>query len=264
MSPKRRSAKTRASSGCGLACQALLTIARRFAQLAGLGEHAAGERGGRHQRRRQLRRFERKRLGVVAVGLFGRERAGGEHHRALAAIDRLVERALGAFEERQRAGPIAGGAAEFEHGFAGPGERRTGPHRLFGEGAGAGEIAAPLRLDEQAVQAERLGIGAARHGAESAFGGFAVAGELRRLRVSSSASGSAGAMRLASALCLRAASEIAGADGDEPARDRLVGALAAAAVQQIEQRERRIQHGAQQVHSSARTAIAASTARPAP
>ena len=40
-----------------------------------------------------------------------------------------------------------------------------------------------MRFDEQAMQAERLGVGAARHGAEGAFGAFAVARELRRLRV---------------------------------------------------------------------------------
>ena len=57
-----------------------------------------------------------------------------------------------------------------------------GARRLLGVGARAREIVAALRLDEQAVQAERLGVGAARHGAEGALGAVAVAGELRRLR----------------------------------------------------------------------------------
>ena len=37
------------------------------AQVAGLAEQPAGERGGRHQRRRELDRFERQRAGAVAV-----------------------------------------------------------------------------------------------------------------------------------------------------------------------------------------------------
>jgi hypothetical protein len=36
-------------------------------------------------------------------------------------------------------------------------------------------IVAAMRFDEQAMEAERLGVGAACHGAEGAFGAFAVA-----------------------------------------------------------------------------------------
>ena len=93
-SPNRRSENTWARSGCGCASHALWSDARGFAQFAALGQHAAGKRRRRHESRRELCRFERQRLGAVAVGFFGGERARGEHHRALAAIAFLVERAL--------------------------------------------------------------------------------------------------------------------------------------------------------------------------
>ncbi len=39
-----------------------------------------------------------------------------------------------------------------------------------------------MRFDMEPMQAEGLGVGAARHGAEGAIGGVAVAGKLRGLR----------------------------------------------------------------------------------
>lgn len=121
-------------------------------------------------------RFKRKALGGIAVGVLDRLRARGEQHGALAAVGRLVERIPVALEQRQRAGPVAGGAAEFEHGAAGPAERRRGARRFLGESLRGHAIVAAPRLDEQAVQAKRLGIGAIGHGMEHALGRFAVTG----------------------------------------------------------------------------------------
>ena len=109
-------------------------------------------------------------------------RARGQQHGALAAIDRLVESAPVAFQKSQRTGPVAGGAAEFEHRAPGPAQRRRGSHRLLRISTRAAGIVTAARLDEQAVQAERLGVGAACHRAEGAVGAVAVAGELCRLR----------------------------------------------------------------------------------
>ncbi len=157
------------------------------------------------------------------------QRAGGEQHRALTAIGFLVERGLLAFEQRQRTGPIAGEAAEFEHGLAGPAKRRVVARRFFGKSMGAGVIAAPLRLDEQAAQAERLGVGAARHIAENAVGRVAIAAELRRLCAQQQRQRFGRRQTLGVGGVLARRGEIAGADRNQPARDRLIGAFTAAA-----------------------------------
>ena len=100
-------------------------------------EQAAGELGRGHERRRELQRVERERARAVAVGLLGGERARGEQHRALAAVFGLVDQAVAAVavERRERAGPVAGGAAEFQRRLAGPAERGRGVRGLLGIGA---------------------------------------------------------------------------------------------------------------------------------
>ena len=213
-----------------MARQALLQHSRRLAQFAALGEHAAGERRRRHESRRELCRFERKGLRIVAVGFLGGERARRQHHRALAAIAFLVERALVAFQQRQRAGPIAGRAAEFEHRLAGPTERWIGPRRFLGKRVRADEIVAAAGLDEKSMQAERLGIGAACHGAKGRIRRFTIAGELRRLRAEKQRQRFSRRDALGFGGVLARGNEIAGADGDQTARDRLIGALTAATV----------------------------------
>ena len=142
-----------------------------------------GQHRRRHQRRRELCRFQRERLSIVAIGLLRCERTRREHHRALAAIALLVERPSVGFEERKRAGPVAGEAAEFEHRFAGPAERWADARRLLCKCLRAGVVAAASRLDEEPVQAKRFGVGPARHGAEGAVGRLGIAAKLRRLRM---------------------------------------------------------------------------------
>src|SRR5580704_12817118 len=117
-----------------------------FAEFAALGQHAAGERRRGYERRRKLARLKRKRLGVVAIRLFGGERTRREHHRALPAIAILAERTPIVFKERERAGPIAGAAAKFQHRLAGPAERGVFARRFLGKSMGDGVIATASRL----------------------------------------------------------------------------------------------------------------------
>ena len=146
----------------------------------------------------------------------------------------------------ERAGPIAGSAAKLLHGAARPAERGRGAHSLLGVGARAGQIAAPLRLDIEAVQAERLGVGAARHGAESVFGSVAVAGELRRLRGEKKRQRLAGSDAIDGSGMQAGSGGIAGADRDQAVRDRLVGTRAAALAPQSADHRGRAQHEADQ------------------
>ena len=75
-----------------------------------------------------------------------------------------------AFEPIERARPVAGDGAEFQYRLPGPGRRGAVLRRLLGvDFRGVSVVAAP-RLDEQAVQAEQLGVVAARHRLEGARG----------------------------------------------------------------------------------------------
>ena len=161
-SPKRRSEKTCAKSGCGCASHALWTMRaalRSSPPSASMrpASAAAGAKVGA-----SFAASSADALARVAIGLLGGKRARGEHHRALAAIAFVVERALVALKQRQRAGPVAGDAELFQHRLAGPAERGIFARRFLGESMRAVAIAAALRFDEQAVQPERLGVGAAR------------------------------------------------------------------------------------------------------
>ena len=100
--------------------------ARGFAQFAGFGEEAPGQRGGGNEIGRELHGFQREDFRIVAIGMFERQRARGQQHGALAPIIGLVGggRLPVAIEHVERAGPVAGGAAQLQHGLAGPGQRR--------------------------------------------------------------------------------------------------------------------------------------------
>ena len=160
-----------------------------LAQLAGLAEQPAGERGGRHQGGGEPDGGERQRAGAGAIGRLGGERLRGQEHGALARIGGLVDEAgpLVALQPIERAGPIAGGAAKVQHRMAGPGGRGGIARRFLGDQPRGRLILAALRLDEQAVQAEQPGVGAQRHRLEGALGAGTVAGELRGLRAQAAA-----------------------------------------------------------------------------
>ena len=161
-----------------------LDDAHGAAHLMRLAFEFRGEHRGRHQRRRQLHRLHRAFARQIAVDLFQLQRARGEQHAALAAVGRLVDQAGGEIvvEDRQRAAPVAPGAAEAEHGMRGPGRRRRNLQRLIRDHHGRDRIVGALRLDEQAAQAEQARIVALGHGAEGALRALAIAFELRRLR----------------------------------------------------------------------------------
>ena len=118
-----------------------------------------------------------------------------------------------------------------------------------------------MRLDIEAMQAERLGVGAARHGAEGAIGGVAVARKLRRLRGEQQRQRLAGRDPVDFGRKPARGGDIAGADGDQPVRDRLIGAHAAAVAAQVGEQSRRTPDGAdetpERTNSATSTRIAA-------
>src|SRR5262249_62294055 len=117
-----------------------------------------------------------------AVGKGQRRR--GEQPGARAAMGAPIDKpALQVWiEPLERAAPVAGGAAEFEHRLRRPYRHRGVARRLLGEAERRGMVLAPLRLDEEAVQAEHAGVVALRHLLEGGDGAVAIAVELRALR----------------------------------------------------------------------------------
>ena len=198
----------------------LLQNLARLALLARFRQPPPGQRRRRHQIGRELDRFQHRGARAVAVDLLQRQRAGGQQHRALAAVVGFLERALHGIERVERAGPVGGGAAIVEHRLSGPGERRRGLGRFLGGEPRGLRIVAPLRLDIEPAQAEQLGVVAPGHVAEGALGAGAVAGHLRRLRGEQQRQRIAGRQpRRVVGRAARAA-QIAGADRDQSARDR--------------------------------------------
>ena len=109
-----------------------------------------------------------------------------------------------------------------------------------------GVIAAAAGLDIEAVKSERLGVVAARHRTEERVGRVGVAAKLRRLRTQQERERFGGRDARDFSRMQARRGQIAGADRDQAARYRLVGALAAPAVQLPAQDERRAQGDAQQ------------------
>ena len=86
----------------------------------------ARQHRGRHQRRRELDRFHDDLARQVAVEVFKLQRTRRQQHAALAPVRRLVDQARGevVVEDRQRAFPVALGAAIPQHGLRRPGRSR--------------------------------------------------------------------------------------------------------------------------------------------
>src|SRR5262249_48529511 len=116
---------------------------------------------------------------------------------------------------------------------------------LFGIGPRRRDIAAALGFNKKAAQAEKLGVGAARHFGEGALRRLAIAGELRRLR----------AEQERQRFARRQASRVLGvfargmrittADGDQAAGYRLIAFGAATVAQEEREEIRRTYNGAQ-------------------
>ena len=145
----------------------------------------ARQHRGRHQRRRQFYSFHDGLARQVAVEVFQFQRARRQQHAALPPPRGLVDQAgcEVVVEDRQRAGPVALGAAKSQHGLRRPGRSRRKFYGLFGDRRRREGIVGALRFDEQPAQAEQPCILALGHGAEGALRAFAVAVELRGLRV---------------------------------------------------------------------------------
>src|SRR5262249_48601812 len=118
----------------------------------------------------------------VAIGVFHCQRPRGEQHGALTPIRRFIDHAPLLLEQIEGAGPVTVAAARLEHGRAGPAERWGDAGGLLRIGASATGIVAALRLDEEAMQPERLGVGPRGHGPERALRRVAIAAELCGLR----------------------------------------------------------------------------------
>ena len=105
-------------------------------------------------------------------------------------------------------------------------------------------IVAAVRFDEKAMQAERLGVGAARHGAKGALGAVAVAGELGRLRAQQQRQRLARSEAVGIGRKFSRGVDVAGADRDQTVGDRRIGARAAALAPPLGQHGRRAHDGA--------------------
>ncbi len=145
----------------------------------------ARQHRGRDQRRRQFYGLHDDLARQVAVEVFQLQRARRQQHAALAPVSHLVDQTGSevVVENRQRAGPVALGAAISQHGLRRPGRSRRKLQRLLGDGHGGERVVGALRFDEQSAQPEQPRILALRHGAEGALRALAVAVQLRRLRV---------------------------------------------------------------------------------
>ena len=222
--------------------------AARLAPLAAFGEQPARQRRGRHEFGRKLRGIDRERARRIAVLLLGRERTRGEQHGALAPVCVAVDHAgrAMAFEDRERALPVARRAAEFEHRLSGPGQRRRILGGLLGGEPRRDRIVAALRLDIEPAQAEQPRILTLRHGAERVLGARAVAIELRGLRAQQQRERRARQALLGiRGVALRGA-RIARADRDQPARDRIVAPAALALAHGERKQLRRAQQETEQ------------------
>ena len=127
--------------------------------------------------------FERKVERLVGAGILGRLRLGGEQHGAASLGHRLVDQAVAATDRKgvERALPVAGMALQIEQRLHRPAElgvERQGTLRELPRGL---RLAFALRLEEQAAQAELLGIARGQHRLEDAARGGAIAGQLRGL-----------------------------------------------------------------------------------
>ena len=200
-----------------------------FAELPALGDQPAGQRGRRHQSRRQLLGFERKRLGSVAIGIFQREGAGGEQHRALPGDTSLCRNGRRCVRAGLSA-PAQSCSLVRASSTARPAQASDGAPRaaFLGKSAGGGMIVAAPCFNEEAVQAERLGVGTACHGTEHAFGAVAVAGKLGGLRAQQQRKRLVGGDAVDFGAQSPRDGHVTGADGDQAARHRLVSAHTAA------------------------------------
>ena len=143
------------------------------------------------------------------------------------SADRLVDQAVAAGdgERVERALPVAGAALQVEQRLDRPGELRVERQRALGELARGLRLALALRFQEQAAQAELLGVGRGQHGLEDAARGGAVAGELGGLRAQQVRERLVGQRLARLAGVADGQRAVAGADGDDAARQRIEAAL---------------------------------------
>ena len=150
-----------------------------------------------------------------------------QQHGAAAERHVLIDMAVlpGNGERVERALIVAGARLHVEQRVDAPGQARIALHRLLGESARRLGIVAARRFEEEAAHPEQLRLGTVEHGFEGAPCRVAVAPELSRLRPEQRrqrlarqiAAGDAGI-----ALRQRA---VADADGEQPARQRVVALL---------------------------------------
>ena len=112
----------------------------------------------------------------------------------------------------------------------------------------------------EAVQAEQLGVVAARHHVEGALGGGAVAGELRRLGAEQQGERLAGRDAVGLVGEFAGGAHVAGGDRDQAVRHRLIAAHAAAGAQIERQHVGRADERADSDHSRTAATTTAATA----
>ena len=146
-------------------------------------QDAAGDGGGGHQVRGQPVRLLCQLEGLVGCHVLSGLRLRGQQHCASAVGDGLVDCALPPPDRQgvERTRPVAGSALQVEQRLDRPVELRVEFQRALGELARC-LLALALGLEEQAAQAELLGVWGGQHGLEDAPAGGPVAGKLRALR----------------------------------------------------------------------------------
>ena len=202
---------------------------RGAADVALAGEQLAGEGGGRDQRRGDLEgvAHEAERLFGIALGDFARH--GGGEHGALAVGGGTIDDAPAgvALHGRERSRPVAVAGPIFQHGLAGPGQRR-GLQRLLGVGMGGLGVVAAQRLDVEAAQPERPRLGVVQHLGEAPLRRGRVARHLGGLGLEQQHHGLALQVAVGFGGVAQGGGLIAGADRDEAVRQRRHAALAPA------------------------------------
>ena len=164
----------------------LLDDPARALQLGGFAEQPAGQLRRRHQRR-----FAASTHRAPAPRARSRSVSSAASARAVSSTARwrryavLSIRPYLLLRSSAASAPAQSAATQRKSSTACPAqaERGRGLRGLLGVGARSERVIAALRLDEQAAQAEQLGVVALGHGAERELRGSTVAGQLRALRV---------------------------------------------------------------------------------
>ena len=211
--------------------------------LARLTEKCAGQRRGGDEIGGELDGFQRGRLGGFTILAGKRLRLSGEQYGALAAVGFLVDEPgpLAAIERGQRAGPVARGTAQLEHGARRPGQSRRRIQGALRVAPRGGHVAFALRLDEEAAQPEKPSVVMLCHRGEAALSRLAITAQLGGLSIEQQRERLAPNQPAGVAGMPRGGAVIAGTHREQPMREGLVAARFAAPARRVRRAHQRTQ-----------------------